>query len=96
MLREKFKQNGYTIHDAIGKLLSISNRVFPTVTLGIIREDPDDNRILECAVEANSDFIVTEDKDLLRVGQYRNARVVTIRDFIKLALSPSIRTIGLI
>lgn len=35
-----------------------------------------------------SDFIVTEDKDLLRLGQFGNTRIVTIRNFISQALTP--------
>ncbi len=42
----------------------------PTQTLDVIKEDPDDNRILECAAAAKSDYIVTDDKDLLRLGKY--------------------------
>jgi predicted nucleic acid-binding protein len=49
------------------------------------------NRILECAAEARSDFIVTEDKNLLRLGRFGQARIVPIRDFVKLALTPDSR-----
>ena len=35
-----------------------------------VTDDPDDNRILECAVEAQSDFIVSNDSDLLRLRSY--------------------------
>jgi predicted nucleic acid-binding protein len=51
-------------------------------------EDPDDDRILECAVAAESEFIVSEDKDLLRLGKFGGARIVSVRDFINLALPP--------
>ena len=81
VLREKFQWDGYMLHDARQKLLSISNHVTPTEKLSVIQEDPDDDRILECAVAAKSDFIVSEDKDLLRVGQYGNAPILNIRDF---------------
>ena len=53
-----------------------------------MKEDPDDDRILECAATAMSDYIVTEDKDLLRIGQYRSTQIVTIQEFIRGALSP--------
>ena len=88
MLREKFKQNGYTIHDAIGKLLSISNRVFPTVTLGIIREDPDDNRILECAVTGHADAIVTGDRAMLDLKNYSGVRILSLRRFLDESHTP--------
>jgi len=84
VLRDKFQWNGYRIQEARGRLLSLCNRVSPTVKLSIVKEDPDDDRILECAATANSDFIITEDKDLLRVNQYCNARILTIAQFVKL------------
>ena len=87
VLRDKFQWNGHMIQDARGKLLSLGHHVSPTVTLNIVKEDPDDDRILECAATAQSDFIVSEDKDLLRIGQYGNTRIVAIGDFTKLALS---------
>jgi uncharacterized protein len=75
------------IQDARGKLLSLGNHVSPEVTYNVIHEDPDDDRILECAAAAMSDFIVTEDKDLLRLSRFGNSRIVTIRGFLDLLLT---------
>ena len=86
VLRDKFGWNGHMMQDARGKLLSISHHVSPTEAVSIIKEDPDDDRILECAGAAKSDFIVTEDKDLLRIGRFGKARIVTIREFVRLLL----------
>ena len=73
------------LHDSrcAGKLLSLCHHVSPTVTLNIIKEDPDDNRILECAATAGSDFVVSEDKDLLRLHRLGDARTVTIQQFLE-------------
>ena len=71
VLRDKFGWDGYRLHDARLRMASFTNRVTPAQTLNVIKEDPPDNRILECAVEAGSDYIVTWDKDLLRLGSYR-------------------------
>jgi putative PIN family toxin of toxin-antitoxin system len=68
VLRDKFERSGDMLHDARGKLAKLTNRVMPVETVSVIKEDPDDNRILECADAARSDFIVSEDKDLLRLG----------------------------
>jgi predicted nucleic acid-binding protein len=86
VLRDKFEWNGYMLQDIRGKLLSLANHVVTFDKLAVIKEDPDDDRILECAVAANSDFIVSEDKDLLRLGRFGNSQIVTIRDFVKLSL----------
>lgn len=84
VLREKFERDPYTLNDIHQKLKVLCNVVTPTQTLNVIKEDPDDDRILECAAAAKSDYIVSEDKDLLRLGQYDDARILTIADFIQI------------
>jgi len=59
--------------------------VKPAVQLDIIKEDPPHNRILECAVSAGSDYIVSGDKDLLRLGRYDSIRILRVADFLGLA-----------
>ena len=60
--------------------------VTPAVQLQVIKEDPADDKILECAVTAGSDFIVSGDKDLLRVARYDSIRILNVADFLGLAL----------
>jgi predicted nucleic acid-binding protein len=52
-------------------------------TATLIKEDEPDNRILECAVEAGSDFIISADKDLLRLGSYADISIVRAADFFR-------------
>jgi putative PIN family toxin of toxin-antitoxin system len=55
--------------------------VTPTVAVRIC-DDPDDNRILECAQAAAASFIVTGDDDLLRLKLFGSAKIVTPRAFV--------------
>jgi putative PIN family toxin of toxin-antitoxin system len=48
-------------------------------------EDPDDNRILEAAVEGLADVIVSGDKHLLRMKMYRGIKILAISEFLTLA-----------
>jgi uncharacterized protein len=84
VLREKFQRDPYTINDIHQKLTALCNSVSPAETLDVVKEDSDDNRILECAAGARSDYIVTEDKDLLRLGRYGKAPILNIADFMKI------------
>jgi len=45
--------------------------------------DPKDNIILECAVAGKVDFIVTGDKDLLKLQQFRNIKIVSPKTFLR-------------
>jgi putative PIN family toxin of toxin-antitoxin system len=61
--------------------------VTPSVELQVIAEDPADDRILECAVSAGAEYLVTGDKDLLRLGRFDSIRILNVSDFLDLALA---------
>ncbi len=54
---------------------SFARIVHPTIRLNIVR-DPDDNKILECAVEAKATAILTFDKDLLELKEYEAIKII--------------------
>ena len=56
VLRDKLQWDAYRLQGAREKLLALGNHVSPSETLHVVKEDPDDDRILECAATANSDF----------------------------------------
>ncbi|HUA86348.1 MAG TPA: putative toxin-antitoxin system toxin component, PIN family [Bryobacteraceae bacterium] len=47
--------------------------------------DPDDNRILECALSACANFMVTGDRHLLVLNLYRGIPILRPREFLDLA-----------
>lgn len=49
----------------------------------IIPEDPADERVLACAVEAGADCIVSGDHHLLNLGQYQGIPILTVREFLE-------------
>lgn len=58
--------------EAIKEILTIIN---PTIVLNEAPTDPDDNRILECALEASADIIVTADKDLSQLKTFKDVQI---------------------
>ena len=58
VLRIKFAWSEEEVIAALSQLDDCSVRVHPTETLNVVPDDPDDNRILECAVAAQAGFIV--------------------------------------
>jgi hypothetical protein len=49
----------------------------------VVTEDPADNRILECALAAGSDTIVTGDRHLLKLGRFGDAKILTPAQFLE-------------
>ena len=43
--------------------------------------DPDDNKILESAVEAEAEYLVTSDNDLLSLDEYRGVQIMNPAQF---------------
>jgi uncharacterized protein len=85
VLRERFTWTDEEVTNAMADLNECTSRVHPTQTIDDgVPDDPDDNRVLECAVAANSRCIVTGDNDLLQLGSYRGIRIVKVADFLKL------------
>jgi putative PIN family toxin of toxin-antitoxin system len=46
--------------------------------------DPEDDMVVACAATASASFIVTRDKDLLTLGAFEGAKIVTPRQFLDL------------
>jgi predicted nucleic acid-binding protein len=58
-LRERFLWTAEAAEEQAVRLLRIARLVNPTESIDAVPDDPDDNRILECAVTARSDYVVS-------------------------------------
>ena len=57
-------------------------KVHPTQRLQVVKEDPDDDRVIECAVASASSFIISGDRHLLDLRQYRSISIIRVADFL--------------
>ena len=57
-------------------IAAVTRRVTPIEKLDVVAGDPADNRVLECAVAAGSETVVTGDADLLRLGTFRGIKIL--------------------
>ncbi len=84
VLRDKFLWSDDMLQGTAAQLSRFTSLVHPTEIIDAVPEDPDDNRVLECAVSAGSRFVVTGDAALLRLGSYRGIRILKVADFLAL------------
>jgi putative PIN family toxin of toxin-antitoxin system len=82
VLRDKFGFSDERMRRAQRYIDTCTARVEPSVRIDAIKEDPDDNRVLECAEAAGCKYIITGDLDLLRLGTYGEVQIVTVRSFL--------------
>jgi putative PIN family toxin of toxin-antitoxin system len=50
----------------------------------IVAEDPDDNVVLATALEGEAEYIISGDKHLLRLREYRGIRIVSVREMLEI------------
>jgi putative PIN family toxin of toxin-antitoxin system len=84
-LQAKFEMSPEDAAFLRARLESVAKVVEPRETLSVISEDPDDNRVLECAVEGEADVIVSGDRHLLKLSNYQSISIVTARQFLESA-----------
>ncbi len=53
-----------------------------TPSLNLVHEDPDDNKFIECAVALEAEVIVSGDKNLLRLKNYMNIKIMSPAEFL--------------
>jgi putative PIN family toxin of toxin-antitoxin system len=82
LARPKFGLNVEEIAEAQHYIDKCTKRVTPTMKLNVVESDPDDNKIVECAVESGSEAIVTHDKDLIRMGSYQGIEMIKVGAFL--------------
>jgi len=64
-------------------LFKKANKVTPHKKINLIRDDPDDNKYLECAHKVRAHFIISNDRHLLEVGKYNQTNIVKPSIFLK-------------
>jgi len=57
--------------------------VKPTKHFNIIRGDAEDNKFLDCAAESEAAYIISGDKHLKNLKQFKETEIVSPKDFLK-------------
>ncbi len=83
VLQNKFNWSATASASVKGWIARNCQMVTPTETLSILADEPD-NRILECAIAANADLIVTGDRQMLTLGNFRQIRIVSLADYLEI------------
>ena len=73
-LEDKFGFERESVVKVIQDIRRVTAVVYPKQKLAVVR-DPDDNKILECAVEAGAHIVAAFDKDLLDLKEYEGIKI---------------------
>ncbi len=79
---EKFKMEREDVALNTEIILSNAELVESNFILNVIKEDPADDRILECAVEGEADYLVSGNKHLLDIKEFQGIKILTAKQML--------------
>jgi putative PIN family toxin of toxin-antitoxin system len=82
VLSLKFGRDREALSHVAVILSDMGEWVDPKQTVRVLKDDPD-NRILECATFGKADVIVTGDKEMLRLGEFNQVKIVSLRNYLE-------------
>jgi len=82
LVRKKISDEGYL--KKLDYFFEVLKPVENIPRLNVVKDDRQDNKILESAVAAKADYLVTSDRHLLKLEKYKGIRVVTPSGFWRL------------
>ena len=80
--RPQFGLSVQFIQNTVAELASIAQWVAPTKHHLLVKDDPSDNLVLDCAVAADADYIVTGDNHLLRLRKCGKVKIINPQQFV--------------
>lgn len=81
-VRVRHQMSDDEIHEVVTQFRRFAILVEPTETLAVIEDDPDDNRVLECAVAGEAEYIVSGDAHLLTLKRYQGIQILSPAAFL--------------
>ena len=80
-IQEKIQAKQLTMKQTVQKIQTMATLVHPSEKINVITDDPDDNAVLECALEGKVKYIITNDKHLLKLKEFREIKIITPSEF---------------
>ena len=90
VLQRDFKYNKEETTNILEEILVFVNIIEAQEKIKIVKDDPDDDKIIECAIASNSNYLVTYDRHLLKIKKYKSIKIITPEEMLKLKIKQSL------
>lgn len=81
VLERDFEYSKDEAKNTIEKILLFAKLIEPKQKIDVIKDDSDDNMVIVCAIESSSQYIITYDKHLLKLKEYKGIKIVKPEEF---------------
>ena len=83
VLSSKFGRDREGLSHVAVALSELAELVKPARRIKLLKDEPD-NRILECAIYGEADLLVTGDKKILQLQEYKGVKIISLREYLEL------------
>jgi putative PIN family toxin of toxin-antitoxin system len=83
-IQDKIVNKNLEMSRTVEKIATMSIIIQPRTKLYIVTDDPDDNKILECAKAGNVYYVVSSDIHLLELKRFENIIILTPKEFMRI------------
>ena len=80
--RPKLRLKSRTIATIVNRVYRKAEFVTPEEKIFVVLVDKSDNKFIETAIKGKTDYIVSGDKHLLDLKEYRSIPIITAREYI--------------
>ena len=84
VLKRDFLYTKKETQNLLEKVLQFLTLVNPSKKIDVVKEDADDNKIIECAVESKSEYILSYDQHLLKIKEFQGIKIVKPEEIFKI------------
>ena len=83
LAKGKFTLTDDEIDEVVCRISLLAMIIHPQTKVNVVEEDIEDNKFLECALDADADFIVSGDHHLLDLKIFRGIKIVKCKTFLE-------------
>ena len=87
-IMDKTQNKDLILNESVQKIINDSTIVGPTKKFDAVKEDSKDNKVVECAVEGNVDYIISQDNHLLNLKEFNGIKILTPEEFLGVLYTP--------
>jgi putative PIN family toxin of toxin-antitoxin system len=88
-IRRKYQVSDEEVRGYLARLRADFVLVTVSTSLSVVRQDPDDDKVIACAVDGGASYIVSGDPHLLDMREYEGIRIVSPADFLNVVVDSS-------
>lgn len=82
VMRIDFEEPEEIVQRQLALILGFSTVVSPEDVGNVVKMDPEDDKLLRCARRIHADYLISGDKHLLALTQFRNTKIVSPKEFV--------------